>query len=108
MNLTDSSSNENIINRKDVWAIIWAKDYPSLLAIMEKTRLYIIRGSGDPEEPIACSGYICNFEVSDTTNSIVTCFPRAHLNKSYLLKFVRSFACPGQPEAFLWNRDYRF
>lgn len=48
------------IERKDVWAICWAKDNPQLLAIMEKTRMYVLRGA-DPEEPISCSGYICSF-----------------------------------------------
>lgn len=59
------SANEDYqgrIERKDVWTICWAKDNPQLLAIMEKTRMYVLRGS-DPEEPISCSGYICNFEV---------------------------------------------
>lgn len=46
--------------RKDVWAMCWADDNPALLAIMEKTRMYVIRGL-DPEEPISCSGYICSF-----------------------------------------------
>uniref|UniRef100_A0A6V7J502 Uncharacterized protein n=1 Tax=Bracon brevicornis TaxID=1563983 RepID=A0A6V7J502_9HYME len=46
--------------RKDVWAMAWANDNPTLLAIMEKTRMYVIRGL-DPEEPISCSGYICSF-----------------------------------------------
>jgi hypothetical protein len=64
INLTDCVASENLgrIDRKDVWAICWAKDNPQLLAIMEKTRMYIIRGN-DPEEPISCSGYITNFEV---------------------------------------------
>ncbi|XP_015518531.1 WD repeat-containing protein 35 [Neodiprion lecontei] len=47
--------------RKDVWAMCWAQDNPSLLAIMEKTRMYVLRGL-DPEEPISCSGYICSFQ----------------------------------------------
>lgn len=48
------------IERKDVWTMCWAKDNPQLLAIMEKTRMYVFRGA-DPEEPISCSGYICDF-----------------------------------------------
>lgn len=54
-------SSSGSIERKDVWAVCWAKDNPQLLAIMEKTRMYIFRGS-DPEEPISCSGYICDFD----------------------------------------------
>ncbi|KAK2578200.1 hypothetical protein KPH14_011656 [Odynerus spinipes] len=47
--------------RKDVWAMCWARDNPLLLAIMEKTRMYVLRGL-DPEEPISCYGYICSFK----------------------------------------------
>lgn len=54
------------IERKDVWTMCWAKDNPQLLAIMEKTRMYVFRGA-DPEEPISCSGYICNFEDLEIT-----------------------------------------
>lgn len=64
-----SESQFGRIERKDVWSSCWAKDNPQLLAIMEKTRMYIFRGS-DPEEPISCSGYICNFEVSIFTKTI--------------------------------------
>ncbi|KAG5344860.1 WDR35 protein, partial [Acromyrmex heyeri] len=57
----DSSEDISKFERKDVWAMCWAQDNPSLLAIMEKTRMYVLRGL-DPEEPIACSGYICSFQ----------------------------------------------
>lgn len=40
----------------------WASDNPELLAIMEKTRMYVLRGL-EPEEPILSSGYICSFQV---------------------------------------------
>ncbi|KAH9492608.1 WD repeat-containing protein 35 [Bulinus truncatus] len=46
--------------RKDVWDMKWAQDNPELFAVMEKTRMYIFRNL-DPEEPIQCSGYICEF-----------------------------------------------
>ncbi len=36
------------MERKEVWDIQWARDNPDLLAIMEKTRMYIIRGT-EPE-----------------------------------------------------------
>ena len=49
--------------RKDVWTMKWASDNPELIAIMEKTRMYILRGL-EPEEPILSSGYICSFQVS--------------------------------------------
>ncbi|CAE1311718.1 WDR35 [Acanthosepion pharaonis] len=46
--------------RKDVWNIKWASDNPDLFAMMEKDRMYVIRGL-DPEEPVICKGYICQF-----------------------------------------------
>lgn len=58
------------IERKDVWAMCWASDNPQLLAIMEKTRMYVLRGV-DPEEPISCSGYICNFEDLEITGVLL-------------------------------------
>ncbi|XP_039278851.1 WD repeat-containing protein 35 [Nilaparvata lugens] len=48
------------LERKDVWAMVWASDNPQLLAIMEKTRMYVLRGN-EPEEPITSAGYICYF-----------------------------------------------
>lgn len=74
------------IERKDVWSTCWAKDNPQLLAIMEKTRMYIFRGS-DPEEPISCSGYICSFEdleitavlLDDIVNGLATPASSDHL-----------------------------
>lgn len=50
------------LERKDVWAMCWASDNPQLLAIMEKTRMYIFKGN-NPEEPISSSGYLCSFQV---------------------------------------------
>lgn len=55
-----SADKNNKLERKDVWAMCWASDNPQLLAIMEKTRMYIFKGIY-PEEPVACSGYICSF-----------------------------------------------
>ncbi|XP_024366604.1 uncharacterized protein [Physcomitrium patens] len=46
--------------RKDVWNIKWADDNPNLLAVMEKARMYILRGT-EPEEPVACTAYLCSF-----------------------------------------------
>lgn len=66
----DGNVNPGKIDRKDVWAMCWAKDNPQLLAIMEKTRMYVLRGA-DPEEPISCSGYICNFEDLEITGVLL-------------------------------------
>ncbi|KAF7991771.1 hypothetical protein HCN44_010572 [Aphidius gifuensis] len=56
----DEKEDVSKFEKKEVWAMCWAQDNPSLLAIMEKTRMYVIRGI-DPEEPLSCSGYICCF-----------------------------------------------
>eukprot|EP00746_Dinoflagellata_sp_MGD_P003051 gnl/MRDRNA2_/MRDRNA2_105954_c0_seq1.p1 gnl/MRDRNA2_/MRDRNA2_105954_c0~~gnl/MRDRNA2_/MRDRNA2_105954_c0_seq1.p1 ORF type:complete len:1217 (-),score=242.16 gnl/MRDRNA2_/MRDRNA2_105954_c0_seq1:227-3877(-) len=47
--------------RKDVWNMCWASDNPDLFAIMEKTRMYIVRGL-QPEEPVLSNAYICGFK----------------------------------------------
>ena len=41
--------------------LFYLQDNPDLFAMMEKTRMYIFRGT-DPEEPIISSGQICTFE----------------------------------------------
>lgn len=53
----------NSFQRRDIWTMKWASDDPELLAIMEKTRMYVIRGF-NPEEPISTSAYIASFEVN--------------------------------------------
>ncbi|XP_058792392.1 WD repeat-containing protein 35 [Phymastichus coffea] len=50
----------NRFERKDAWAVCWAQDNPRLVAVVEKSRIYIFRGL-EPEEPISCSGYVCCF-----------------------------------------------
>ncbi|KAL9918488.1 intraflagellar transport protein Oseg4 isoform 1-T1 [Glossina fuscipes fuscipes] len=66
----ETQLNFSRVERKDVWAICWAKDNPLLLALMEKTRMYIFRGN-DPEEPIICSGYIGGFEDLEITSVLL-------------------------------------
>ncbi|MCO5558432.1 hypothetical protein L7F22_012015 [Adiantum nelumboides] len=46
--------------RKDVWNMKWADDNAELLAVMEKSRMYIIRGT-ELEEPVSCTAYLCSF-----------------------------------------------
>jgi WD repeat-containing protein 35 len=46
--------------RKDVWDMKWSDDNPELFGMMEKARLYIMRGL-DPEEPVQSSGCLCSF-----------------------------------------------
>lgn len=54
--------------RKDVWDMCWADDYPELWCITEKTRMYVFRGT-EPEEPVLSSGYLRRF--SDLTISSI-------------------------------------
>lgn len=41
--------------------MIWADDNEELFAVMEKNRMYIMRGT-EPEEPIICNGYLAEFK----------------------------------------------
>jgi len=66
---TNSGETATPADRKDVWAMKWAADNPDLLAIMEKTRMYVLRGL-DPEEPVVSSGYICSFQVNYGTRIV--------------------------------------
>lgn len=61
--LETGSGDTGRTERRDVWDMMWACDNPDLIAIMEKTRMYIIRGT-EPEEPINSGGYICQFQVT--------------------------------------------
>jgi WD repeat-containing protein 35 len=46
--------------RKEVWSIVWSSDNPSLCALMEKNRLFVLRDF-EPEEPVLSAGYLCDF-----------------------------------------------
>ena len=46
--------------RQDVWGMLWASDNPDLVALMEKGRMYVLRG-GTPEEPVTSSGTLAAF-----------------------------------------------
>lgn len=48
------------LERKDVWDLCWATDNPELLAVMEKGRLVVLRGS-DAEEPVTSSAWLAGF-----------------------------------------------
>jgi WD repeat-containing protein 35 len=54
------AASEIKFERKDVWDMRWSEDDPELFALMEKTRMYIFRGT-EPEEPVLSSAYICEF-----------------------------------------------
>ncbi|KAF4652657.1 WD repeat domain 35 [Perkinsus olseni] len=65
-NHTEGSSTVILVNavsrgdRRDIWQSEWAADQPDLLAIMEKSRMYILR-SMKPEEPVTSEAYIYGF-----------------------------------------------
>lgn len=65
-----STTSQPRLERKDVWDLCWATDNPHLLAIMEKTRMYVLKGAY-PEEPIATSGYICCFQELEITSVLL-------------------------------------
>mmetsp|Transcript_1346 Transcript_1346/g.3417 ORF Transcript_1346/g.3417 Transcript_1346/m.3417 type:complete len:1179 (-) Transcript_1346:299-3835(-) len=46
--------------RRDAWDMLWAEDNPELIAMMEKSRMYVFRGVS-PEEPVLSSCYLCKF-----------------------------------------------
>ena len=50
-----------LLERKDVWDMIWSKDDPNLFAIMEKNRMYVFRNFM-PEEPIVSTADLCHFD----------------------------------------------
>ena len=56
--------------RRDVWQVVWAADAPDLAAVMEKARMYILRGA-EPEEPASSAGYICRFDDLTTTSVLL-------------------------------------
>ena len=59
---TGNSLGEHLeIKRKDVWDMKWSTDNPELIAIMEKTRMFVLNGS-ESEEPVISSGYLCEFK----------------------------------------------
>jgi|AntAceMinimDraft_5_1070358.scaffolds.fasta_scaffold189859_1 hypothetical protein len=50
--------------RKDVWDMRWSDDDPELFAMMEKTRMYIFRGT-EPEEPVCTLHNFPTFQLSN-------------------------------------------
>lgn len=45
---------------QDVWDLCWASDNPDLLAVMEKGKLVVLRGT-DAEEPVVSSAWLAGF-----------------------------------------------
>lgn len=75
-----SPETSHLFQRRDVWTMKWASDDPELLAIMEKTRMYVIRGL-NPEEPISTSAYIASFEVRKNVVFIIIFVALAFKNR---------------------------
>lgn len=46
--------------RKEVWSLVWSSDNPSLCALMEKNRLFVLKDF-EADEPVLSSGYLCDF-----------------------------------------------
>lgn len=46
--------------KKDCWAMIWNESDPLSLAIMEKSRLHVIRDV-TPDDPIPSDAFICKY-----------------------------------------------
>eukprot|EP00494_Astrolonche_serrata_P031457 UN31726 len=46
-----------LLKRSEVWDMMWSTDTPDMLAIMEKTRLYIYYGN-NVEDPVSNNGYL--------------------------------------------------
>lgn len=58
---TDSPSGTHLQNeRKEVWSVVWSSDNPTLCALMEKNRLFVLKNF-EAEEPILSAGYLCDF-----------------------------------------------
>ncbi|XP_013413466.1 WD repeat-containing protein 35-like [Lingula anatina] len=73
--VTDANGQEVVgehlkFERKDVWDMKWAEDNSELIAMMEKTRMYIFRNL-DPEEPVLSSGYIAKFNDLEITSVLL-------------------------------------
>ena len=49
---------QQAIERKDVWDMRWSSDNPDPFAILEKQRMYVFRDL-DPEEPVLSSACKC-------------------------------------------------
>jgi len=58
---TDGQNGTHLQNeRKEVWSVVWSSDNPTLCALMEKNRLFVLRNF-EAEEPILSAGYLCDF-----------------------------------------------
>jgi len=58
---SDSPSGTHLpTERKEVWSLVWSSDNPSLCALMEKNRLFVLKNF-EAEEPILSAGYLCDF-----------------------------------------------
>ncbi|CAL1291163.1 unnamed protein product [Larinioides sclopetarius] len=60
-NLSPVVSKPLDFDRKCAWDIQFASDDAEMCAIMDKMRMYIYRGT-EPEEPMTCSAYMCDFK----------------------------------------------
>eukprot|EP00003_Mantamonas_plastica_P005395 TRINITY_DN1432_c0_g2_i2.p1 TRINITY_DN1432_c0_g2~~TRINITY_DN1432_c0_g2_i2.p1 ORF type:complete len:683 (-),score=224.60 TRINITY_DN1432_c0_g2_i2:311-2359(-) len=76
------------LTRKDVWEMMWAEDNPDLFAFMEKTSMYIFRGT-QADEQFNSSGYIARFKDLNVTSVLldeVMAMPQ-HPRKDHITKY---------------------
>ncbi|MCP9265269.1 hypothetical protein DINM_020523 [Dirofilaria immitis] len=59
--LRDNSTISLYLERSDVWNIKWDSEKDDTIAVMEKTRMHVVRNK-ETEEPIVNYGYICSFK----------------------------------------------
>jgi WD repeat-containing protein 35 len=50
------------MEKRDVWDIKWAEDNADMLCFMEKTKMCIMSGDGQFDEPVVSSGYLGRFK----------------------------------------------
>lgn len=58
------------VQLKDSWNLIWARDDPFRLAVLEKTKLFVYK-HGEPEEPLTSSGYLCDYSALTVTTALM-------------------------------------
>jgi len=56
-----------ILKRTDVWDMMWSTDTSDMLAIMEKTRMYIYHGN-KVEDPVTNNGYLLTLKDLEATS----------------------------------------
>lgn len=56
----NTGDNTTIAVRSDVWDVRWAEDDPATVAVMEKSKLFILH-DGEAEDPIRTNSHLSAF-----------------------------------------------